>query len=155
MPRTLLLQHTIDAPVETLFEFFSDFAKYGEMHPLMTSVKAMGDNNYAVKEKVRLAPFIYLFPSYSARVAANADRRSIVYSASLPMLTLSINIQLAIIDGGSSTSVSEEVVVNGPRLFSGILLHFIRASHTEIYRKLGEKYSPVHCKHAAQPDSAN
>ena len=111
-----------------------DLRRFGKYHPVMTSVKQIGQkgNTYTafeVEEKTRLLGFIPMKPKYKALVSEGANG-SIRYDSQVKK-NVRLQIDFKFEMTGPICVVTEDILVEGNKLIAGIFIGILNKMHLQ------------------------
>ena len=131
--KKLQLIHKFDAAhYDFVRENLLDLRKYGKYHPVMTSVRQIGQKGniytaFEIEEKTRLFGFIPMKPKYKALVS-EAENGNIRYDSQVKKkVRLQIDFTFVII--GPICVVTEDILVEGNKLIAGIFIGILKKMH--------------------------
>src|SRR6478735_10562220 len=139
MATTIQINSTIEAPAEQLYPYFSDLEKFGELHPLIKSVKKFNDGLILVTEHIPLIGTLGFDNKYVVEVIASPLNK-VTYKIRLP-LWVRLTIDFSFVPSNAiPTVLTETIVIKGifpARLVLGVM---IKKYHQMILDELKAQY---------------
>ncbi|HLP12899.1 MAG TPA: SRPBCC family protein [Flavobacteriales bacterium] len=122
-----------------VYEAIVDLRKYGNYHPVMTSVEIVGDKGgnieYEVKEKIKILGFIPMKPVYRVTVNEVEKGRIIRYDS-----TVKKNVKLEIVftfnQSSQGLQVKEEITVTAGWPIAGIFMNLLEKMHVKVMNNI-------------------
>lgn len=132
--------YSVNAPVSVVYNTILDFKQFGELHPYMKSVELIHSNpefsEYEIRESVLVFGFIPMKPHYRAKVFEIEKGKQIRY-VSLVQNRIPLTIDFFIEHSNEDTvKVTEQIEMNGNRLFTSVLMPMMKKTHRIIFQEL-------------------
>lgn len=138
--QTLKLEDEFELGVQTLYDQFFDFQKYGMHHPVMTDVTIVEDKSpeyieYEVNEVVLLFGFIKIRPNYKARVIEIEKHKQLRYTSQVKPYVY-LNIDLHFTEENGKTKMVEHIEVTTNKLVAIVFLDILKKAHLKVYQNI-------------------
>lgn len=139
--KKMQLIHVVDAgKIGHAYESIVDMRKYGNYHPMMTSVEVVGIQNgnttFEVKEKTFFFGFIPMKPIYRATVTEIEKGKIIRYDSQVKK-----NVRLEIIfTFGSDGKINEDITVWAGWPVGGIFINLLKKMHLKVMDNMKNPY---------------
>lgn len=136
--KKLQLIHEFDpSQYSVAYKTLLDFQEFGKVHPVMTSVKIIGEKNgnieYRVKERTNLFGFIPMRPGYNATVTEVEKGKLIRYDSQVKK-----NVKLEIVFSFEehSTTVKEDITITSNKLVARIFMGILKKMHLQVMQNI-------------------
>jgi len=127
--RKITLTHFIKAPVEKVRGFFTDLSRFGEVHPLITEVETINENEAVFFESTKILGLIPHKLSYRAKMTEDGD--SVKMSAE-PKPGIKLELKFIFFETENQTRITEEIEIGAFFPVAYILKKEIVRSHHKL-----------------------
>ena len=127
------LTHTINKPLDFVFDYLTNMQKFVSIHPVITKIEDKGSENYLVHETLN-----YGFPisfTYSVKIEKNKDQNSVVMTATVMKFT-KVEMIFKLFSENDSTRIEETVNFNTIFPMKQILQKIFKKQHVVLFKNL-------------------
>lgn len=132
------LNFKVSKPEDVVFDYLTDMQKFVSVHPLITKMDCINQNQYKVYERVDTGLFPYSF-TYIANVESNSEKKTVVINAVVMRIT-KIEMAFVIKQNGNYSEVVETVLINTFLPIKSLLKKIFTEQHYILFQNI-EKLS--------------
>ena len=132
----MIIKHFIKAQVASVFPFFQDLKKFGEVHPVIYKVEQISDNDYIFYEQINMI-FPYRF-SYPVKIEKIIPNQQIILSSDVQkgvFLYLTYNFE----SKDNNTLITEMVEIKANPIVKEIFKIVLKSSHLKMVREIKKR----------------
>jgi carbon monoxide dehydrogenase subunit G len=128
------LSFSIKKPADVVLEYLTDMQKYVSVHPVITQIDNLGNDNYLVHETLKLGPIPFSF-TYPVSIQNVPHSNVVVYQATVLKIT-KIEMTFKITRGKRSTVIEENLKFKSPLPIKSIMENIFRKQHRQLFRNI-------------------
>jgi carbon monoxide dehydrogenase subunit G len=130
------LSFKVNKPIETVFDYLTDMQKFVSVHPVISKMDNLSENNYLVHETLKLGfiPFSFTYP---ATVEQNFTDKKVLIRATVMKLT-KIEMSYTLTKESGSTIISESIIFKSPLPVKSLMQRIFRKQHTILFKKIDD-----------------
>lgn len=117
-----------------IFKYLIDMQLFVTVHPVITRIEHIGDDEYKVFEKFMLGPIPYAF-TYKAFVESDNLQKSVTINAIVMRLT-KIEMQFQIVEEDGYCIVNETIIFKSPLPIRGIMKKVFKSQHAKLFENI-------------------
>ena len=131
------LTFEVHQPVESVFDYLTDMQKFAAVHPVISKIDMLSENNYLVHEtlKFRFVPFSFTYPVF---VEHDFDRRKVWIKATVMKLT-KIEMHFNLREEQGFTVVEETILFKSPLPIKSTMQSIFRKQHALLFGNIDKK----------------
>ncbi len=129
-----LLTFKLSKPTEQIFDYLSDMKKFVSVHPIITKMDALGNNNYFVYETLKLGFIPYSF-TYPATVESNIENKTITINATIMKLT-KVELAFKISQHVDYSLVEETITFRSPLPVKSVMKKVFIEQHEKLFNNI-------------------
>ena len=124
----------INKPLDTVFEYLSNMQKFASVHPIISKIDSLTENNYLVYEtlKIGLIPFSFTYP---VTIEYNFNTKNITFKAVVMKLT-KIEMNFILNTENNATIINENITIKSPLPIKSIMQNVFRKQHTILFKNI-------------------
>ena len=143
----LTLEDEFDTDIETIYEVFCDFKKYGKVHPVMVDVTITEDKSpeyveYEVNEEIVLFGFFTIRPNYKVRVFEIENHKCLRYTSQVKRHVFLI-VDMHFTENNNKTKLVERIEVSGNKFIISVFLSILKKAHLRVYKNIKQQFKIV------------
>jgi len=128
------ITYTLNKSEDFIFDYLTDMEKFVSIHPVISKMQKIGNNNYKVYETLKFGFIPYSF-TYAATVESDLPNRLVMMKA-VVMGFNKINICFKITEAMGQTIVHEEVSFKTLLPIKGMMRKVFREQHALLFKNL-------------------
>lgn len=132
----MIITHSIKAPVSSVFPFFQDLKKFGEVHPVIYQVDQINESDFIFFEQINMI-FLYRF-SYPVKIEKIIPNQQIILSSDVQMgvfLYLTYNFE----SKDNTTFITELVEIKANLIVKEIFKIVLKSSHLKMVKEIKKR----------------
>ena len=129
------LTYTVNKKPDLLFDYLTDMQKFVSVHPVITKIDDLGNNNYLVHETLKIG-FIPVSFTYPVAIESNFSDKTVVIIATVMKLT-KIKMNFIIKQQTGFSSVEETIDFKSPLPVKSIMQRIFKKQHEELFKNIG------------------
>lgn len=128
------LSFSIKQDIDLIFDYLTDMQKFVSVHPVITQIEQMGNDNYLVHETLKLGfiPFSFTYP---VTIEKNMSDKTVIIRAIVFKLTR-IEMKFVLKAGDSNTFIEEEIHFKSPLLVIFIMQYIFRKQQHQLFKNI-------------------
>ena len=128
------LNFIINKPINEVFNYLTDMQKFVSVHPVITKIDNLGNNQYIAHETLKIG-FIPISFTYPFNVDKNVSGQTIDMYATV-MKVIQISIEFKLISKNGSTTVDETIQFKTFLPIKLVLSKIFRSQHEELFKNI-------------------
>lgn len=128
------LTFTINQPADLVFEYLTDMQKFASVHPVITKIVPVGDQQYVVHETLRIA-FLPISFTYPVTVESDREKTWVTIQARVMRLA-TIRMNFTIRTENCRTLIQEIIDFNAPAPLRFVMQSIFRKQHERLYKTI-------------------
>ena len=131
------LTYKIYKNIDHVFEYLTDMQKFVSVHPVISTIENISDNNYLVHEtlKVGFIPFSFTYP---VKIEKSFSNKKIEFKATVFKLT-EIQMQFVLTEDGAFTIIGEEIQIKSPLPVKFLMNNIFKKQHNKLFENIEMK----------------
>ena len=126
----------LNKPADTVYDYLTDMRKFVSVHPVISKINDLGENNYKVFETLKFG-FIPVSFTYPVIITSNFRERKVVIKATVMKLTKVEMVFKITVDNGM-TIVDESINFETPLPIKSILKSIFTKQHNLLFRNIDQ-----------------
>ncbi len=128
------LSFSVKKDVDLVFKYLTDMQKFVLVHPVITQIDQMGNDNYLVHETLKLGfiPFSFTYP---VTIEKNMSRKTVIIRAIVFKFTR-IEMKFVLKAGDSNTFIEEEIHFKSPLPIKFMMQRVFRKQHHQLFKNI-------------------
>ena len=128
------LKFKMNKPVGFIFDYLTDMQKFVFVHPVISQIDALENNNYLVHETLKFGfiPFSFTYP---VNIESNYENKKIIIRATVMRLT-KIEMAFEIRNEGDISIVEENIRFKSYLPVKSMMQRIFREQHTQLFKNI-------------------
>jgi len=124
----------INQTPEMVFDYLTDMQKFVSVHPVISKIDRLSENNYLVHEtlKAGLVPFSFTYP---VTIQQDLDRKRVEMKATVMKIT-KIEMTFNLRQENDFTIVEESILFKSPLPIKFIMQNIFRKQHNKLFKNI-------------------
>lgn len=117
-----------------VFDYLTDMQKFVSVHPVISKIDRLSENNYLVHEtlKAGLVPFSFTYP---VTIQQDLDRKRVEMKATVMKIT-KIEMTFNLRQENDFTIVEESILFKSPLPIKFIMQNIFRKQHNKLFKNI-------------------
>lgn len=128
------LSFRIHKNINQVFDYLTNMQKFVSVHPVISQIDNIGNENYVVHETLKLGfiPFSFTYP---VNIEKNMDNRIVIIRATVFKLT-KIEMKFVLTSDNDFTIIDEEINFKSPLPVKFIMQIIFKKQHTQLFKNI-------------------
>ena len=128
------LSYRIKTSPNTVFDYLTDMQKFVSIHPVITKIENVKDNNYKIYETLKFG-FIPCSFTYTATVESDRTNGDVILKATV-MKFNKVEMKFHVFQDGECTVIEEEITFKVKMPVKSMLGKIFKKQHQELFANL-------------------
>ncbi len=128
------LTFKINKPIDIIFDYLTDMQKFVSVHPVISKIDNLSENNYLVHETLKLGfiPFSFTYP---VNIEQNFNDKKVIIRATVMKLTR-IEMGYKLTTENNTTIINETITFKSLLPIKSIMQNIFRKQHTNFFKNI-------------------
>jgi carbon monoxide dehydrogenase subunit G len=128
------LLFSINKNIDLTFDFLSDMQKFVSVHPVISQIDNLGNENYLVQETLKFGfiPFSFTYP---VAIEKNIANKKVTIRATVFKIT-QIEMKFVLKAYNDMTIIDEEINIKSPLPVKYIMNSIFRTQHKQLFKNI-------------------
>lgn len=128
------LTFTIHKPADEVFDYLTDMQKFVSVHPVITKIELLAENEYKIYETLKAAGISFSF-SYTVRINYDLKNKRVGFCATVMKFT-QINMAYQLTAQEDHTTIDEVITFRSPLPVKSIMARIFKKQHTQLFKNI-------------------
>ena len=132
----------VNATIDVVFNYLTNMQKFAAIHPVITKINSLGNNNYLVYETLKIG-FIPISFTYPVNVVQNEIAKKVVIRATV-MKVNKIEMIFNLTTKSQATIIEESITFKTFFLLKPIMKSIFKKQHLQLFKNLDLAQGKTH-----------
>ncbi len=132
----------VNAKIDVVFDYLTDMQKFVAIHPVITKINSLGNNNYLVHETLKIG-FIPISFTYPVNIVQNKIAKNVIIKATV-MKVNKIEMIFNLHTKNQSTIIEEFITFKTFFAIKPIMQSIFKKQHLQLFKNLDLAEDQIH-----------